>query len=45
MPRQGPFNLQGDRTVGITHAPGSFFIEKLSKEFDIDIPQNMALTL
>ena len=37
-PVRGHSNVQGDRTVGITHAPGSFFIEKLSKEFDIDIP-------
>ena len=36
-PVRGHSNVQGDRTVGITHAPGSFFIEKLSKEFDIDI--------
>ena len=36
-PVRGHSNVQGDRTVGITHAPGSFFLEKLSKEFDIDI--------
>ena len=37
-PVRGHSNVQGDRTVGITHAPGKFFIEKLSKEFDINIP-------
>lgn len=37
-PVRGHSNVQGDRTVGITHAPGNFFIGKLSKEFEIDIP-------
>ena len=39
-PVRGHSNVQGDRTVGITHAPDEFFIEKLSKEFEIDTPSD-----
>ena len=38
MPRQGTFECSGRQDGRNNPCSGSFFIEKLSKEFDIDIP-------
>lgn len=37
-PVRGHSNVQGDRTVGISHKPGQAFLEQLQREFDFEPP-------
>jgi len=39
-PVRGHSNVQGDRTVGITEAPGETFLAKLEKSFGFTAPRN-----
>lgn len=38
-PVRGHSNVQGDRTVGISHKPGGAFLDKLDEVFDIRAPR------
>ena len=42
-PVRGHSNVQGNRTVGITHEPSGLFIKKLQERFDIFIPKTPGL--
>ena len=36
-PVRGHSNVQGDRTVGITHAPSTAFLGRLNEEFGVEM--------
>jgi molybdopterin-dependent oxidoreductase alpha subunit len=42
-PVRGHSNVQGDRTVGIDHAPGAPLLDALSREFGFDAPRERGL--
>jgi len=42
-PVRGHSNVQGNRTVGITHAPSDLFVSKLEERFNIQVPRVMGL--